>query len=218
MRLILAMPGNKFPGLFVDSLMQFQHECFVSGIKLMISRKYTSNVYYVRSQCLGGDVRRGIHQKPYDGKIPYDYIMWVDSDIGDWNLKKVKTLASHNFDIVAGLYKMDNKTQYTVVEDWDKKYFEENGTFKFLTDYDLKNKPDTFEVAYSGFGFMLIKKGVFEKITYPWFEPKFHKIGSNCYDFSSEDVSFCIKAREAGFKIIVDQTVHVSHIKELPIM
>jgi hypothetical protein len=32
-------------------------------------------------------------------------------------------------------------------------------------------KEDLIEVAYTGIGFMLIKKGVFERLEYPWFKP-----------------------------------------------
>ena len=30
--------------------------------------------------CLGADVLRGKDQKPFDGKLDYDFIMWIDSD------------------------------------------------------------------------------------------------------------------------------------------
>lgn len=46
------------------------------------------------------------------------------------------------------------------------------------------------EVAYAGMGCMLVRKGVFEAMEYPWFEPKKHEIGE-CVDYSMEDVSFC---------------------------
>ena len=46
----------------------------------MVNR-YTSNVYHVRNMCLGGDVTKGARQKPFQGNIDYDYIMWIDSDM-----------------------------------------------------------------------------------------------------------------------------------------
>ena len=58
-----------------------------------------------------------------------------------------------------------------------------------------------------GMGFCLIKREVFEKIPPPWFpwerlEP-------------SEDFSFCVKAKAAGYKINVFTDVQVSHIGDL---
>ena len=37
-------------------------------------------VNFARCKCAGADVRRGKKQKPFDG-LPYDYMMWIDSDI-----------------------------------------------------------------------------------------------------------------------------------------
>jgi len=71
-----------------------------------------------------------------------------------------------------------------------------------------------FPAAYNGMGFMLIKKGVFESLQYPWFEP-IHQSIKNLEDFTSEDVAFCLKAREKGFEIFVDPTVIVGHQKPM---
>jgi GT2 family glycosyltransferase len=49
-------------------------------------------------------------------------------------------------------------------------------------------------------------------MTYPWFRPEFKKIG-NAVDFTMEDVAFCLRAQEAGYKIYVDPLVRVGHEK-----
>lgn len=161
--------------------------------------------------CLGADVRRGEHQIPFDGKIEYDYIMWIDSDI-IFTTENFEKLLSNNVDICGGVYLMDGGKQFSVVKDWDRDKFQRQGTFDFLTPDDISKSPSLMEVAYTGFGFLLIKRGVFEKIKYPWFGPKYETIGQ-CVDFSSEDVSFCLRAKEAGFKIHIDPTVWVRHQK-----
>ena len=86
--------------------------------------------------------------------------------------------------------------------------------FEFLTPEDIKDKKELIEVAYTGFGFICIKKGVFESMEYPWFKPTFKTIG-NVVDFTMEDVSFCLNAKERGFKIYVDPTVIVGHEKKV---
>lgn len=63
-------------------------------------------------------------------------------------------------------------------------------------------------------GFILVKKGVFESMEYPWFKPIEKKIG-NMVDFTMEDVAFCLTAREKGFEIYVDPTVRVGHEKKV---
>lgn len=111
---------------------------------------------------------------------------------------------------------MEGGKQFAAVKDWNEETFKTNGSFKFLESPDLPEK-GLLEVAYSGFGFLLIKQGVFESIDYPWFSPEHITIG-NCVDFASEDVSFCLKARRAGFKIHVDPTVIVGHEKSQILM
>jgi len=59
---------------------------------------------------------------------------------------------------------------------------------------------------------MLIKKGVFESMEYPWFRPEFVQVG-NAKDFTMEDVAFCREATRKGYKILVDPTVIVGHEK-----
>jgi GT2 family glycosyltransferase len=177
-----------------------------------MSQKFNSNVYYVRAQCLGADVLRGRSQKPFNGQIEYDYIMWIDSDVVFQPIQFEKLL-KRDLDIVGGMYLMDNATHYAAVKDWDVNFFRRNGSFQFLSKEDIQGQTEPLEVAYTGFGFLLIKKGIFERISYPWFEPQMTDMGNGIFDFASEDVSFCIKARNAGFKIYVDPTVIVGHEK-----
>jgi GT2 family glycosyltransferase len=174
-------------------------------------------VYYVRNKCLGGEVRRGKSQKPFNGDIAYDYIMWIDSDIvfkteDFYNL--LTSIHNKKKNIVAGLYMMQGGNNFAAVQYWDEEYFKIHGTFKFMDLSDIQNKRDLIEVDYSGFGWIIIRRGVFESLEYPWFRPIFHEIG-NCFDFSSEDTAFCRLVKEKGFKIYVDPTVRVGHKKSI---
>ena len=38
-------------------------------------------VNFARCKCLGANVLRGPNQIPWDGKLEYDYQLWIDSDI-----------------------------------------------------------------------------------------------------------------------------------------
>jgi GT2 family glycosyltransferase len=67
-------------------------------------------------------------------------------------------------------------------------------------------------------GFMMIKNGVYENIDYPWFEPRFfeyEKDGKIIRDFCSEDVGFCLKAKEKGFPVYIDPSIRVRHEKTI---
>ncbi len=75
-----------------------------------------------------------------------------------------------------------------------------------------RNKP--FTVDYTGFGWVLIKKGVFENMEYPWFAPKMQVFESGgVQDMCGEDVSFCLDAKEAGIETWCDPRIRVGHEK-----
>jgi len=214
MNIVFCLPGRSFSGEFIQAWTQLSGACLKNNINVILSQRYNSNVYYVRAQCLGADVRRGRHQIPFDGKVNYDYIMWIDSDI-IFQVQDFFTLLKHgDKDIVSGLYLMDGGKEYTVVRNWDLDYFSKRGMFQFLKPEDeVVKRGELFTAEYSGLGFMLVKKGVFEKVEYPWFEPQFTQFGGDVYDFCSEDVGFCRKATAAGFQIWIDPTVKVLHEK-----
>lgn len=64
------------------------------------------------------------------------------------------------------------------------------------------------EVAAVGTGAILIRREVLEAIEPPWFESGFDMHGVNV----SEDVTFCEKARAAGFRVWLDATQSIGHL------
>jgi len=208
---IFCLPGNSFSGRFLDGWSELLGYCMKNNIPFRISRQSSCNIYYCRNICLGADVIRGENQKPFDGKLDYTHLMWLDSDI-IFTPQQFQALLDHDKDIVSGIYMMEGGRQFATVIDWDKDFFEKHGYFEFLTPKDLEGRNELFEVNYTGFGFMLIKKGVFESLTYPWFRPIDQKIG-DMVDFTTEDVAFCLMAREKGHQIWVDPKIRVGHEK-----
>ena len=116
--------------------------------------------------------------------------------------------------MISGLYLMANGSQYAAVEVWDEEYFQDNGTFQFLNKQDIKSRLLPFTVEYVGFGFLLFKKGVFEQLKYPWFEPTYLQI-KDCQDFSMEDVTLCLKLKEKRIDVYVHPEVVVGHQKQI---
>lgn len=212
-KIIFCLTGNNFSGNFLDCWTNLLMHCAQSGMQFSISRKESNNIYYVRNMCLGADVGRGENQKPFDGKVDYTHLMWIDSDIL-FTPADFQVLLNHDKDIVSGLYRMTGVNAFATVQEWDEEYFKQNGSFKFLTPEDIKDKKGLMEVAYTGFGFILVKKGVFESMTYPWFKPIEKRIG-NMVDFTMEDTSFCLRAKENGFKIHIDPQIVVGHEKKV---
>lgn len=215
LKIVFCLPGREFSGDFLEAWSELMMSCQSNGILPRLVRAYDPIVYFVRNKLLGGNVLSGRHQKPFQGQVDYDYLMWIDSDVL-CNIKQVLQLVKRDQPIVSGLYMMADGVNFATVKDWDTEYFGKNGSFKFLTEEDTKGVTDLMEVAYTGFGFMLIKRGVFESLEYPWFRPVMHNLSAgnaDVVDFSSEDSSVCWMLREKGYKIFVDPTVRVGHEK-----
>ena len=204
-----------FSNNFLISWTEVIGKCILNNIEPIVINRTDSNVYYVRNKCLCGDLMKGKKQHIFNG-LNYDYIMWIDSD-QVFNFSNLMSLLNRNVDVVSGIYLMDPGKMYAVVEKWDKEFFREYGYFKFLTIEDVinykKNNTTLLEVSYSGLGFMLIKKGVIEKIDYPWFSPEWEEFTPEISEFMSEDVAFCQKIIKKNFKVYVDLNVIVGHEK-----
>ena len=180
------------------------------------SQDYSSMVNFARCKCLGANVLRGPDQLPWDGKLKYDYQLWIDSDIV-FNVEKFYQLVLMDEKIASGWYCTEDGKPTSVAHWLDEDDFKGNGgvmNHETLDSIAKRKKP--FTVDYAGFGWLLIKHGVFEDegIKYPWFAPKMQIFESGAVqDMCGEDVSFCLDAKEAGFRIMCDPRIRVGHEK-----
>jgi hypothetical protein len=218
--IIFCLPGNTYSGNFMMSFIELLSYISQQGATFKISQQYSSMVNYARCKCAGADVTKGKTQVPFGG-LEYDYMMWIDSDIR-FNTEVFQKLVDMDKDIASGWYAQPGGNGsgefYTpVVEAMDDEFFKQHGTYQFLTTEDMAQKTEPMKVDYIGFGWVLIKQGVFEKIEYPWFAPKLMNIGEEMQDVCSEDVAFCHDAKGAGFDIWLDPTCRVGHEKTLVI-
>ncbi len=222
MKIVFCLPGRQYSNNFLISWTMLLVNCIKNGHEVIISQNYSSVVHFARALCLGGDVLAGVNQKPFQGKLEYDLILWIDSDMVFSDVEFNKLLESPHA-VTCGLYRMQNMTQFAVVKEWNTEYFKENGTFQFLSVEDMKKykedkEPRYMEVDYAGMGWMAIKKGVIESLKYPWFyKPayKMDKDGLIISDMLSEDVSFCKNLQEAGYQIMLDTDIVVGHEKSI---
>ena len=112
-------------------------------------------------------------------------------------------MLSHDKDIVTGIYRQRNMDNQIL------EVFEPNdrGGFTHIPWDKIKNTP-LAEVGACGFGCVLIKKKVMVDIGYPQF--KYHSALNHAETFS-EDLDFCRKAREKGFKLFADTSIVCEH-------
>jgi len=213
---VFCLPGRGVSYTFLKNFVTLCFDLVQNKASIQISQDYSSMVNFARCKCLGANVLRGPDQLPWDGKLKYDYQLWIDSDIV-FNVEKFYQLVLMDEKIASGWYcTEDGKT--TSVAHWlDEDDFKGNGgvmNHETLDSIAKRKKP--FTVDYAGFGWLLIKHGVFEakEMPYPWFAPKVQVFESGAVqDMCGEDVSFCLDAQEAGFDIWADPRIRVGHEK-----
>lgn len=128
-----------------------------------------------------------------------DYILWIDADMR-FPKNTIEVLLAHDKPIVgvnATTRTMPVRPTAKNLEiDFDKK---ENTWHPIVS----KNRTDLEEVTAIGCGVMLVKREVFEKTPRPWFW--FQNIPGD--KLLGEDVYFCVKAYDAGFKTYLDHNL-----------
>jgi len=136
-----------------------------------------------------------------------DRLMFIDADI-QFNAEDFGKLWALDADIAVGVYRMHK----------DEPYAAHVGG-ELLT--ELPEEP--IEVDYAGTGFMLIKRHVFEALAedLPMIETKMGK-HPRWWAFEvvdgielPEDYSFCKRARDKGFKVVMDPSIKLKHWKQI---
>lgn len=156
-------------------------------------------IHYARNKAVMEAVKQGA-----------THLMFVDSDMqfapGD-----IDYLVEMNEDIIGGLY-FGRVVPFPVAK-------MKHQTRNAMTNPISLPEEEQFEVMALGTGFLLINMDVFKKMQPPFFfhsEPKDWGMEEMPFPHNEigEDVSFCLKAREHGFKIIADQSLNLIHVGE----
>lgn len=133
-----------------------------------------------------------------------DFVFWLDSDMvfkSDTLARMMDTLKKNDLDILTGLY-FRRVPPYSPVL-FDK--LEQNGEITEFSEFS-KIPDELFEVGGCGFGCVLMKTDVFFDVQSK-FGNMFAPRGNN-----GEDVAFCIRARECGYKIYCDPSIVCGHV------
>jgi hypothetical protein len=226
-KIVFALPGDNFSSKFLISWTSTISKLWdIQKYDIMISPATGSFVPFVRMHTLGLDVLRGVEQKPFNGEN-YDVWVTIDSDVIFTPEQIEELIESTNVHpVVAGMYRMSDLTNYAFVREWDTAYFLKEGTFKFSTPAEVDEwKKETelkyMPVAYSGMGFMAVKKEVIDRMQYPYFYSPIEEFvkedGTIVRDMCSEDVAFSKNIRALGYEIMVNTDIRVGHNKSLVI-
>lgn len=196
MRTLIAIPSmDQVPAQFAASLAMLERVTDDTVVGFQIG----SLIYEARNQL----ARQAI-------KIGADYVLWLDSDMifQPSVLKRLyEDYKAGKGDIVSGLYFrrvlpftpvvfntleiVDNKPQWTAPENIPE---------------------DVFEAGGVGFGCVFMDTGVLADVM-----SKFEGNAFTPLNGVGEDLSFCWRARQCGYKIVVDPAVELGHIAHITV-
>ena len=156
------------------------------------------------------DARNKLAGYAVDGE--FDFILWLDSDMvfpPNTLERMVKTLDEHpEIDILNALY-FRRGTPFSPVA-YDRLEINDRGECDYE---DMKDVPtELSEIAGCGFGCVLMRTDCLldlaAKFGAVWFTPM-GNVGEDC--------SFCIRARNEGYKIYCDPTIKIGHMAYAPV-
>lgn len=209
--ILICTPGRMMEAEYVKSLVATLTHLNRVGISYVYLNEYSSQVNAAReATIMGSRFLSAFATEPLSGEVTYDKIIWIDSDIS-WEVEDFMKLYESRYDVVSGIYFNEEGVPLFTFKE-DDIYFDKE---------KLKHKEYPFEVFGVGFGFVSMKSGVFESCKRPWFETEFQRItneeGREMFLPWGEDFSWCIKAHEAGYKIMLDPSIRVGHHKKIRI-
>lgn len=189
MKTLIAVPCmDQVPAQFASSLAMLQKTGEVA-----VAFNVGSLVYTSRNQLALRAINMGA-----------DYVFWLDSDMmfePDTLERMLKTCEEKNIDFLSGLY-FRRVAPFTPVL-FDTLEMTENEC-KWTEPKDIPD--DIFEIGGCGFGCVLMKKDVL------FMTLAEHKDMFTPMNGVGEDLSFCWRARQSGFKIYCDPAISLGHI------
>lgn len=192
--ILIMTPGIHFTSTYVKSLVKTVKYFSSVGITWELLNANSANLFAAREMTLEKVLTRQEEDYPIF-KVDYKKIIWIDSDMA-WEPQDVMKLYNSDKDIITGVYYLGKDQPAIYQEKWYPMSKEE------------LYKSSQLEISGCGFGFIAIKKGVIESIPRPvFYNKKEQALG--------EDLAFCDKVSDLGYKIWVDTTVNLGHSKNL---
>jgi hypothetical protein len=222
--IVFCIAGNEFNTQFLLNWSNLLSQCFANGYMPIMRVEYDRDIYINYNKCLGANLLNfNPEQKPFSiiNNFDYDYIVFIKPNM-EFDFFNLQKLLESPYDITTSIYTYESKyqtnknnlTNLVANHNNNLEFYKNRGTYNFIP-YDSlinANKIDNryINVDYADIGFMVIKKGVLDKVSYPWFDKNINydnkdkKTGISDIHLFTESYSFCYKLRQAGFKITAD--------------
>lgn len=196
--IITPCGGYSVPVKFTKSVVNMVAYSWMCGLKVYQMGMTERMVVDWARNDLARTVKEKINE--YTGE-KFTHILWLDDD-HTFNPDLAVKLIDHDEDMVSALYFGRTSPHYPVVyvKDPNKDY----------EHFPLVETPNAlFQCDAIGFGAMLMKRDVLDRVPEPWFT-----LDWRC----GEDIAFCMQAKKHGVKIFCDGTYKLGHIGVPPIV
>ena len=190
MRTLIAVPSmDEVPARFAQSLAMLRKvgDC-------AIAFQVGSLVYISRNE---------LAQKAFE--LSADFVLWLDSDMvfnPDLLEQLMERMSDPEVDIISGVYYRRTPPFTPVL--FDKIEIDKDGRCHWAEFKDLPEQ--RFEAGGIGFGCVLMRSHVLMNIFAKYLDLFTPLPGAG------EDLSFCWRARECGYKIWVDPAIQCGHV------
>ena len=179
MTIVFNLFDSEYSGEFLKSWINLTTYLNQTGINYYITQHSSCNAFYAKQMCLGGNVLSGPKQAPFQRKIKYDVLVFLSNKI---------TFTPTQF------VKLYNKfTEYKFLSG------------KFDGRYKALSEDGDYIIAdYLEFDLVLIRKGVFEELEYPWFRPH---ISTTEREQQFIDIDICNRIKDQGIELTIDKNI-----------
>lgn len=212
---VFCFTEDNFSQLFLQCWTRTVNYFYGQGLKFVLGLSLSENQMVAKNSCLGGQIDKGKNQKPFQGKIDFTHICFINSRM-IWAPEQLKALLVKDVDIVSAIYTGFELKKINAIKKCDFSLLTKQKTLDFIDKESLKDVNKLVEVEYSAMNFMLIKRQVIESLEFPWFRSEIFKINDEIQDTMTEQFYFCKKVRENNFKIFIDPQTHVGIQALLP--
>lgn len=204
-RIRILVPGKAYTQGFLRGITSLAGALHKSDISHTITNYYGPYLPEVRNRLLLDGQKPTLNVTPFGGD--YEYIMWIETDIvftpeDFFNL--YKSMINNNLDFLTGLFPMGpNYPPNAVAGTW------KNGRIPM-------NAAGLQEIDYCGVGFLLVKKGVYESLGYPWYGAgniyTYH-LTEDQWIYNGDDFSTAMRLKEKGWKLYANCNIKLGHEK-----
>lgn len=203
MEIVILSPMMIIEPMWVKSVVNMMAFSWMQGLKVyQMGITIKTVVDWARNEL----AELGLNYKcDYTGRH-FTHFLWLDTDHtfnADLACQLARSFVFPEVDAVGALYYMSKGPTLPVV------YVKDDSPDKWKH-YPIIDVPNSLcEVDAFGFGAVLMKRDVFERVPKPWFTIDWR---------GGEDVVFCTKAREHGVRLFLDGRYKLGHVGEAPII